>query len=190
MRPVRRTTAAAALGAVAAVGVGTGAVFAVSAFTGGHGHRAAPLATFDEQGVTVTVVVRDQGSNRATLAVTFAPDRPGFHLYSADLPPAGVDGVGRPLTVTPAGVLAAAGHPTTNVAAHLLALQGADMSVPVYPDGPVTATLPVTFTGSGAATLSVGYAACSETECLPPVTGHAIGLRVDGGSLTAASGVS
>lgn len=177
-RARRAVVAAAVLGVAAAAGLGG----CGAPDPGGRDHRdrAEPLARFDEQGVTVTVAMVNRSGASATLAVTFTPDRPGFHLYSADLPADGVDGVGRPLTVATSGALRAAGRPTTNVPAHMLALQGADMSVPVYPDGPVTADLPVTITGPGAADLSVGYAACSDTECLPPVNGHRIGLQVSG----------
>jgi hypothetical protein len=191
----RAMAAAATLGAAAAIGLG-----GCGTPHPGDGEHATRLAKFDEQGVTVTVTVvtrsspndsvsssatADRPGTSATLKVTFTPDRPGFHLYSADLPADGVDGVGRPLTVAASGALHAAGRPTTDVPAHLLALQGADMSVPVYPDGPVTAGLPVTLAGPGPADLTVGYAACSETECLPPVTGHRIGLQVSGGGVTA-----
>jgi hypothetical protein len=179
MRPARRAAAAtASLGVAAAVAVGLGAC---GASRHGGGGGATPLARFDEQGVTVTVTWAKRSGASATLDVTFTPDRPGFHLYSADLPADGIDGVGRPLTIAAGGVLHAAGRPTTDVPTHMLALQGADMSVPVYPDGPVTAELPVTIAGPGAADLSVGYAACSETECLPPVTDHKVGLRISGG---------
>lgn len=182
-RSRRATVAGAAVVAVGAA-VTVGAVFALGDGRASGEHRIA-LAAFTDQGVTVSVALQQDTGGTATFAVTFTPDRPGFHLYSADLPPDGVDGIGRPLSLSPGGVLRAAGRPTTDVAARPEPIAGAGVSVPVYPDGPVTATLPVTVTAAGPATLAVGYAACSATECLPPVTGHMIALRAGAASITA-----
>jgi hypothetical protein len=66
----------------------------------------------------------------------------------------------------------------------MLTLTGTDITLPVYPDGPVSAELPVAVDGTGTATLLVSYAACSAESCLPPVTDHPINLRVSTSSIT------
>ena len=53
---------------------------------------------------------------------------------------------------------------------------GPPVDLPVYPDGPVTVTVPVRRTGDGRAQVIVTYAACSATTCLPPGTNRLITL--------------
>lgn len=132
------------------------------------------LAQFSDEGVTVTIGIKNRSTTHATLVATLAPDRPGFHLYSIDLPADGINGVGRPITVVPQGALAVDGPLTAEAKATTIALAGTELELPVYPDGPVTVDLPVTVAGHGGATVHIGYAACSRTTCLPPVSDHAI----------------
>jgi hypothetical protein len=47
----------------------------------------------------------------------------------------------------------------------------------VYPDGPVSFAVPVDKAAGGSGSVVVSYAACSGTECLPPVIAQRIGLR-------------
>jgi hypothetical protein len=157
------------------------------------------LAQFSDQGVTVVIGVKDRTATHATLVATLTPERPGFHLYSIDLPPDGIQGVGRPISLNVQGSLSASGPLAAQTKATTLRLAGTDLTLPVYPDGPVTVDLPVTIGAqSGAtghsgqsmpgahsmldaqsgATALVGYAACSESACLPPVSGHAVQLTL------------
>lgn len=137
-----------------------------------------PLARFSEQDVTVSISIKDRSPTHATLVATLTPDRPGFHLYSIDLPASGIHGVGRPITLVPQGALTTAGQLTAEVKATTLPLAGTDLLLPVYPDGPVTVDLPVTITGRGASAVLVGYAACSNSNCLPPVSSHRVDLTI------------
>ncbi|GAA2748805.1 hypothetical protein [Kitasatospora cinereorecta] len=143
-------------------------------------------ARFDDSGVTVTLTVRDWHDGAGSLDLTFAPDDEGFHLYSTDLPTGGVDGVGRPTTAHVAGALAATAPLTVHAQLRQLTLDGVNGAVPVYPDGPITATLPLRADGPGPATIHLGYAACSQTQgCLLPVDDHPVSLTVTDHGLTA-----
>ena len=171
-------------GSVAVLAAAAGVTYV---FASDSGNGSARVAGFSDSGVTVTIAVKDRSAQHATLAATFTPDRPGFHLYSIDLPPQGIQGVGRPTSLTAQGLLAAAGPLTAEAAPTTLALAGTDLTLPVYPDGPVTVDLPVAIDGQGQATLLLGYAACSASSCLPPVSGHAVRLTVGAGAISALS---
>jgi hypothetical protein len=111
-----------------------------------------------------------------SLTATYRPDQAGFHLYSAAMPPDGVDGLGRPTVLAAGRGLTATGPVVADrepITLHEIEL-GVDL--PVYPDGPVTLTLPVTASGTHVDAV-IGYAACSATQCLLPVTGKTVTLR-------------
>jgi hypothetical protein len=165
-------------GGVAALVIAAGTTYVVSRVADDGDNRLSRLAQFSDQGVTVTISIKDRTSSRATLVATLKPDRPGFHLYSVDLPADGINGVGRPITLMPRGTLAAAGPLTAEARTTTITLAGTDLTLPVYPDGPVTVDLPVTLAGHGEAAVLVGYAACSKSACLPPVSGHRVSLAM------------
>ncbi|WP_354637776.1 hypothetical protein [Kitasatospora camelliae] len=145
------------------------------------------LGRFEESGVTVTVALRDWHDGAGTLELSFTPGESGFHLYATDLPPNGVDGVGRPTTARTDGALGTTAPLTVAAPVRRLALEGVTGTVPVYPDGPVTATLPVRAAGTGPAAVHIGYAACSETDgCLLPVDDHPVPLDITPTGPTAA----
>ncbi|MGE7386236.1 hypothetical protein ACQKM2_12255 [Streptomyces sp. NPDC004126] len=140
-----------------------------------------PTARFSENGVTVTLSFSgwQAAKGTGTLTAVFAPEAAGFHLYSTALPPAGVEGVGRPTAVTVTGTLAADGPLTAAQTERTVRLPGVGSPVPVYPDGPVTTTLPVRASGSGSATVLIGYASCSTQDgCTIPVSDHPVRMRV------------
>jgi hypothetical protein len=94
MKPIR----------ILAIGVTTAVLIASASawlLTRPDGPKPSPVAQFSSDGVTVTVSVKDRSANHATIVATFSPDQPGYHLYSADLPANGIQGVGRPIKVTP-----------------------------------------------------------------------------------------
>ncbi|WP_200213545.1 protein-disulfide reductase DsbD domain-containing protein [Micromonospora coerulea] len=126
-------------------------------------------------GVSVEATLTD-GPNGARLRATFRPQRPGFHLYSTDLPPYGVQGLGIPTVVAVRGSLDAIGAPTADKPVSELRIEELGVTLPVYPDGPVTVTLPVRSTGDGPAEVVVTYGACSASTCLPPVREQTIAL--------------
>jgi len=157
-----------------ALGCMAAAVLVVSGC--GTGGPAEPTGDARADGVTVSVTLLPGPGSQRELLVTFRPLQPGFHIYSVDLPAQGVDGMGVPTRVTVRGGLTAVGKPSANRAIRLLQVTGLQSAIPVYPDGPVTFTMPVRRTGSHQAEVIVSYAACSEARCLMPVTGKAIRL--------------
>ncbi|MFB7391730.1 hypothetical protein [Streptomyces sp. NPDC056191] len=133
---------------------------------------------FNENGVTVRLSVADWKSDAGTLVATFTPDEAGFHLYSTALPAEGVEGVGRPTEVRPVGSVATVGEMTVDKPVKSITVPGVRAAVPVYPDGPVTVTLPIRATAPGEARVLIGYASCSSTEgCTIPVADRAVSLR-------------
>ncbi|MFJ3722944.1 hypothetical protein ACIPYQ_10285 [Streptomyces sp. NPDC090045] len=142
---------------------------------------AAPTTRFTENGVTVTLSVSDWHASKGTVTAVFTPERKGFHLYSIDLPATGIEDVGRPTAVGVSGVLKAEGKLTAAQDVRSISVPGVDAPVPVYPDGPVTTTLPVRADGDGNATLLLGYASCSTQDgCTIPVSDRPVRLRVTG----------
>ncbi|WP_141754005.1 hypothetical protein [Streptomyces subrutilus] len=148
---------------------------------------APPTTSFTENGVTVTLSVSDWQAPNGTVTAVFTPEE-GFHLYSTDLPATGIEGVGRPTAVDVTGVLRAAGKLTAAAEVRTISLPGVEAPVPVYPDGPVTTTLPVRADGDGDATVLLGYASCSARDgCTIPVSDRPVQLRVSGGGLAFAA---
>lgn len=148
-----------------------------------------PTTSFTENGVTVTLSVSDWHAPKGTLTAVFTPEEKGFHLYSTDLPLTGIEGVGRPTAMDVSGVLTADGKLTAAADVRTITVPGVDAPVPVYPDGPVTTTLPVRADGNGEATVILGYASCStEQGCTIPVADRPVRLRLtdDGPSFAAA----
>ncbi|MFJ9643168.1 hypothetical protein [Streptomyces sp. NPDC101206] len=138
-----------------------------------------PRTSFSEKGVTVTLSVSDWQASKGTLIAVFAPEEKGFHLYSTDLPADGIEGVGRPTAVSVTGALKAEGRLTAAAKVRSITVPGVGAPVPVYPDGPVTTTLPVRADANGEATVLLGYASCSEREgCTIPVSDRPVRLRV------------
>ena len=137
-------------------------------------HRYPHDVGFTDSGVSVAMHLSDDGSK---LLTTFTPQRPGFHLYSVGLPAAGIEGLGRPTRVEVAGALRSRGPLIAESPVRMLAMQGADVTFPVYPDGPVTTELPVDVESRGEAKVLVSYAACSPQECLMPVTAYPVELN-------------
>ncbi|GHE57891.1 hypothetical protein CP980_01400 [Streptomyces vinaceus] len=151
---------------------------------GGTQHPA-PTTSFTEQGVTVTLTVSDWHASAGTLSAVFTPERKGFHLYSTDLPPGGVEGVGRPTAMAVSGAVKADGRLTATAEVRSITVPGVETPLPVYPDGPVTTTLPVRADGDGDATALIGYASCSMQDgCTIPVSDHPVHLHVTGARVT------
>ena len=104
------------------------------------------LGSFHQGGVRVDVRLERDAVNQRWLSAAFVPERVDTHLYSTDLPAAGIDGLGRP---THLAVVAAQGLWVTGplvVDRPVTAdptIEGLHLSLPVYPAGPVTLRLPV-----------------------------------------------
>ncbi|WP_131737542.1 hypothetical protein [Actinomadura roseirufa] len=129
-------------------------------------HESPATARFTDGGVEVTISV-----SQSRLKAIYRPIRPGFHIYSLDLPSGGVQGLGVPTRIGVRGGLRATGIATADRPVRSLALPSLGVELPVYPDGPVTISLPIRRTGR-AADVVVSYGACSSGTCLAPVTDH------------------
>lgn len=132
----------------------------------GHPQPQSAAAHFTDSGVEATI-----SASSSEAKAVLRPTMPGFHIYSVDLPQGGIDGLGIPTRLSVRAGLAPTGHATADKAVRLLTLPGLNVRLPVYPDGPVTITLPVRRTGD-TAEIRVSYGACSSSTCLAPVTDH------------------
>lgn len=148
------------------------ALVLAAAGCGGRAPTPPTTAGFSAGGVDVTLRV-----SADRVAATFRPQQAGFHIYSVDLPDGGVDGLGIPTRLRVAGGLAATGAATADQPVRMLQLTGLPTQLPVYPDGPVTVTLPVRRSGNSAQVV-VSYGACSTAQCLIPVTDHVVPVAV------------
>lgn len=136
----------------------------------GCGHQGAPprSARFTESGVEVSITVSE-----SQVKAVFRPTRPGFHVYSVDMPNGGIDGLGIPTRLKVRGGLTAVGPATADKPVRMLDLPSLGVKLPVYPNGPVAVSLPVERSGRSAEVV-LSYGACSTGTCLPPVIDHAI----------------
>ncbi len=141
-----------------------------------------PLASFSKNSVDVSIRLTRDSEGDFLLEATFTPPE-GSHLYSKDLPPLGVDGLGRPtLLELPAdSKMRALGSLTESVPSVLEEFES--LQLPVYPTGAVTLTLPIALPeGAGWVddAVSVTFMACNEDGCKPPVVGKIVAVRVPG----------
>ncbi len=145
--------------------------------------KSIPLAAFTDpgNGIHVSLQLVYSSNGNILLAGTFLAPR-GYHLYSKDIVRLGFVNQGRPTLLDlpssskmrATGVLAASA-PTE--------IYGHDPEgPPVYPEGPVTLSLPVSLpSGQGGWTedvVSLTYMACSITTCSSPTVGKQISVRV------------
>jgi thiol-disulfide isomerase/thioredoxin len=134
------------------------------------------LASFEEHGVRVSVGLERDADGRSWIVATFAPIASGVHLYSTDLPPDGIDGLGRPTRVDadPTSSIQLVGRAVADRPTLDDRIDGLNLSVPIYPAGPVTLRAPSKITGHGAARLRVSYMGCGPNGCLAPVIGRLV----------------
>jgi hypothetical protein len=146
-------------------GVALAGVAALSGCGGG-----GAKAQLTSHGVRVHITYEKSGQ----LVATFTPTQAGFHLYSKDLPEGGINGLGFPTRLQAARGITFTGPLTANLTPTALNVQTLGVTLPVYPDGPVTITAPAQAGTASTATVLVSYAACSSTLCLPPLVNQAV----------------
>jgi hypothetical protein len=132
--------------------------------------------------VAVSVRLARAADGSFLLSATFTPPE-GYHLYSKDIPPAGVRGQGRPTRLDlPAGAkMQAAGTLTESVGANVPGY--VPDGAPIYPPGPVTLTLPVSLpeqAGWLEDQISLTYMACTEYRCTAPTVGKLVQVNIPG----------
>jgi hypothetical protein len=143
------------------------------------------LATATENKVDVIVALTRDENGQFLLSATFTPQLPGLHFYSKDIPPTGVDGVGRPtlLELAKYSPLKATGALIENVTAQPLI---GSTGLFVYPVGPVTLSQPVSLPDGKewvSDVVLVTYMTCSEEGCHAPVEQKPIIVKIPGREL-------
>ena len=144
--------------------------------------KGAVISEAEESGVRVTFTLSKGEGGKRWLQANFAPTEEGYHVYSKDLPADGIDGIGRPtlLELSKHETISDVGKLTANKKVHNLASPLNADGFPVYPDGPVTLTLPFTIetdsNGTVEVTAKVTYMACTKTSCKAPVEGKEVKL--------------
>lgn len=139
------------------------------------------LGSVTENYVEVSIALQRSQNDTYTLTATFTPLEAGLHLYSKDIPPTGVDGLGRPtlLTLPSDSALMQVGETMENQPTQA-AFEGPS-ELRVYPEGPVTLSIPVLLP-DGQDWLDqqvlVTYMACSDRGCRAPVENKSIAIRI------------
>ena len=142
------------------------------------------LTEFSTNGVGVALYVESDFQGQAVLRATFTPTESGFHLYSADLDPKSVGGVGLPtiLELLRHSLVKSVGPAFADVLPQNHVVKELGVSIPIYPDGPVTLRLPVKFFGTEtdvAAQVAVSYIACNtDGVCLRPVDRQILNVKI------------
>lgn len=141
--------------------------------------RERALAAFIENGVRVSLYLDRDWQSGLWLAGEFAPVSPDVHLYAAELPANGIQGLGRPtrLRVGP-GPIRVLGPAVASRAVIPDRFEELDVTLPIYPAGPVTLRLPVSLQGGPGTTAQVyvSYMACGPGGCLRPVIDRAVAV--------------
>jgi thiol-disulfide isomerase/thioredoxin len=141
------------------------------------------LSTFTEHGVKVDLALEKDSTGRVWLTGAYTPTERDAHLYSKDLPANGIGGLGRPtiLALIAPSALRATGSVVANRPVEGDRIDVLNVTLPVYPDGPVTLRVPVDLPPAGSATravVSISYMACGPKGCLPPVEDKRVTIDV------------
>jgi hypothetical protein len=142
------------------------------------------LSEVEDSGVKVTFFLAKGENGKHWLRATFSPLEIGYHVYSKDLPADGIDGIGRPtlLELSKHEAISDVGKLTADKKIHNLASPLNAEGFPVYPDGPVTLSLPFTMKPDANApvevTTKITYMACTKTSCNAPVEGKVVKLTL------------
>jgi hypothetical protein len=142
------------------------------------------VSSFTENGVHVDLALEQDTNDRFLLASTYTPVDAHVHLYSTDLPRAGLNGAGRPtlLELPAQSGIHRIGQLIADKPVILDQFPTLNTAFPIYPDGPVTLRLPIAFDAHDTELhmkVNVTYMACSSTGfCLPPVENKSVMLSI------------
>lgn len=142
------------------------------------------LASFTENEVRVIIRLEREPDGSIYLSGEFTPNEEGFHLYSKDLPPQGIDGLGRPtrLDLTPQSKMTSKGDLLDNTPAVQQTLGKNVPALPIYPAGAVILRLavemPLCDQPQTEDQVSVSYMACSPRGCRKPVLGKIVSVLI------------
>lgn len=140
------------------------------------------LASFTENYVRVSISLERNSDGNTFLSATFTPSK-GHHLYSKDIPIAGISGLGRPtlIELSKGSHMKAIGGLTESVSAEASGYGPGELLV--YPAGPVTLNLPIQLPPGNSwieDAVKITYMACSAYQCKPPVEGKIVPVRIPG----------
>jgi hypothetical protein len=139
------------------------------------------LAASSENYVEVSIALQRGENDTYTLTATFTPLEAGLHLYSKDIPPTGVDGLGRPtLFILPANSALVQLGETMSSQPPQDPFDG-PIELKIYPEGPLTLSIPVLLPDGEDwldQQVSVTYMACNERGCRAPVENKSIAIRI------------
>ena len=132
--------------------------------------------------IAISVRLKYNLDNSFSLEATFSPPS-GYHFYSKDLPRSGKNGQGRPtlLELPPESRMQSNGPLKESEASYMVVYEPDGPLV--YPDGPVTLTLPIRLpqeSGWVRDQISLTYTACTAANCKEPTIGKLIRVSVPG----------
>ena len=127
----------------------------------------AEVATVTSGGATISMTATPHGEE-TLVTVQITPRASDLHLYDIDLVPGTVGGLGTPTEIELTGAWTAIARPRADRPVQQMDYEPLHLSLPVYPNGPVTFTIPANRT-SGKVGALVSFGLCSESHCLPPV---------------------
>lgn len=142
------------------------------------------ISEIEDSGVKVTFTLSKGEDGERWLQANFAPIEEGYHVYSKDLPEDGIDGIGRPtlLELSKHEAISNVGKLTADKKVRKLSSPLNADGFPVYPDGPVTLTLPFSLKAESNAMVEIEakitYMACTKTSCKAPVEGKSVKLAL------------
>jgi hypothetical protein len=140
------------------------------------------LASYTENDVDVSIRLDGNANEEYVLSAKFTPPD-GYHLYSKDIPLAGVDGLGRPtlIELTAGSQMKTLGGITESVKAQEPDFEPKDLLI--YPVGAVTLSLPIELPPGNEwvdDAVKVTYMLCSNNSCKEPVIGKIVPVRIPG----------
>lgn len=144
----------------------------------------AQLGQFSKNGVDVSLALERDSLGQSLLSATFSPREPGFHLYGKELPETGIKGIGVPtrLALPSTTALGSAGPVFADATPRDVFNDVLAITLPIYPEGPVTLRLPVEFideTPGRPTQVALSYMACQTNgSCYPPVRRHLLDITL------------
>ncbi len=137
--------------------------------------KVASLHEFTENGARVEVLLEKDSDGQHWMAAVFSPLEKDSYVYGKDIPPDGVDGLGRPIRFAITSTIGAqpAGPAVADRVVQEKKAESLNLVIPSYPYGPVTLRFPITLPAASASTrteIVIGYMVCGETTgCQAPV---------------------
>ena len=129
-------------------------------------------------GVKVAVSAARLDDEWTVIRGIYTPTEAGYHLYSKDMPPEGIDETGRPTLLTAnGGDVIQIGSVLADKEPHDFTQYG--VTLPVYPEGPVTLYRLIRINpGATSVSVALTYMSCSAELCNMPVEGSVVSVAL------------